>query len=490
MKNQESKRNQAPTRDHEDSLMQHLMQQQAQPSSAAGQSGGAQTQSHEYSQISTNAPTSSAEPTSASSGGAAGANAAVMRAGTSIPGGASIEMANPESSAIIANLRSTGNAAAGGFGGNADWESNAAPLIENAIAANLNPRTISGSWVETRGINVRWNWRISFKIGAVREISGGGTGASEFGTGGTGSVGTSSSSATTDSASATGGYAQPNSNGNSGGASGSATVGTSTTRTDGTSTSVGLNTVGKTGATTNQVRYEAPVVVETYVSPELDMSGSDYINPFKLGMFGAEAASPMQRLSGEVTTGVVRYFISNGIAPSAPAQRRGWLEHELGITEESTRNAERMQELNALDPASFSRSGAQPLPGGVTQAAQAQYGASLGGVNLIHGGQADSYAQQMDAAAFTTPNAQGGSDIFVRSSVDLNSAAGQHTLQHEIAHAAQNKNGQTDQLSGLGGDPFQRHALERDADSKADGAMKQMTQNANLAANTDPVQGA
>ena len=482
MKNQESKRKEAPMRDHEDNLMQHLMQQQAQPSSTTeGETRGGQTQSHEYSQVSTNAsPQSTGNAGSASRGGASDSNAAVMRAGASIPGGASIEMANPAASAIIANLRSTGNAAAGGFGGNADWESNAAPLIENAIAANLNPRTIQGSWVETRGINVRWNWRISFKIGAAGEIGGGGTGASEFGTGGTGSVGTSSSNATTDSASATGGVEK-------GGASGSATVGTSNTRTDGTSTSVGLNTAGKTGATTNQVRYEAPVIVETYVSPELDMSGSDYVNPFKWGMFGAEAAAPMQRLSGEVTTGVVRYFISNGIAPSAPAQRRGWLEHELGITEESTRNAERMQELNALDPADFSRSGAQALPAGVTQAAQAQYGASLGGVNLIHGGQADAYAQQMDAAAFTTPNAQGGSDIFVRGSVDLNSAAGQHTLQHEIAHAAQNNNGQTDQLSGLGGDPFQRHTLERDADQKADGVMKSVTQNATVEAK--PAQG-
>ena len=483
MKNQESQRKEAPMRGHEDNLIQYLMQQQAQPSAVESETRGAQTQSHGYSQISTNAsPQSAGNAGSASSGGASGSNVALLRAGANIPGGAKIEAANPSTAAIIANLRKTGNDAAGGFGANADWETHVTDQIDKAILNKLNPMTLSDSWVETRGINVRWNWRVSFRIGEAKPIDGSGTGNSEFGTGGTATSGTSSTTATTDSASVSGEVGKKD-EGKVG-----ATAGTSTTQTDGRSNSMASNSVGKTGMSTNEVRYEAPIIVETYVSPELDMSGSDYINPFKLGMFGAEAASPMKRLPGEVTTGVVRYYISNGIAPSAPAQRRGWLEHELGITEESTRNAERMQELNALDPADFSRSGAQALPAGVAQAAQAQYGASLGGVNLIHGGQADAYAQQMDAAAFTTPNAQGGSDIFVRGSVDLNSAAGQHTLQHEIAHAAQNNNGQTDQLSGLGGDPFQRHNLERDADQKADGVMKSVTQNATVEAK--PAQGA
>ena len=78
----------------------------------------------------------------------------------------------------------------------------------------------------------------------------------------------------------------------------------------------------------------------------------------------------------------------------------------------------------------------------------------------------------------------------MRGSVDLDSVAGQHTLQHEIAHAVQNKNGQTDQLSGLGGDPFQRHTLERDADQKADGVMKNVTQSAPTAAEAKSAQGA
>jgi hypothetical protein len=400
---------------------------------------------------------------------------AIQRGGATIPGGAAIEATSASGGAIVNKLRSLGNRAAGGFGSDADWDTNALPLIESAIAANLNPRSISGSWTETRGLNVRWSWRVTFRMGSPKEISGGGVGTSEFGTGGTGSVGSSSSTATTDSASVTGGggYQSGPENSRASG-SGSATLGTSTTRTDGTSTTAGLNTAGKTGASTNQVRYSAPVIAECYVSPELDVSGTDYVNPFKWGMYGVEAMAPMQRLSEDCETGEVRYYLTNGIAGGPPpAQRKGWLEHELGITDQTQANAERALSAQSLSPDAMSRAGARPLPPAFAADAEAFYGQSLGNVNLVTGSHADQYADQMSAAAFTTPNAQGGSDIFLHSGLDLSSAQGQHTLQHEIAHAVQNMSGQTSELTGLGGNESRRSELERAADSDASGILEQ-----------------
>jgi Domain of unknown function (DUF4157) len=414
-------------------------------------------------------PATHANGAALGAGPAASSTPAIQRGGNTIPGGAAIEITTASGGAIVNKLRSLGSRAGGGFGGNADWDTNALPMIESAIAANLNPRSISGSWTETRGLNVRWNWRVTFRMGAPREISGGGVGTSEFGTGGTGSVGTSSSTATTDSASVTGGggyQSGPETARSSGSAS--ATVGTSTTRTDGTSTTSGLNTAGKTGASTNQVRYSAPVIAECYVAPELDMSGSDYVNPFKWGMFAGEAMDPMQRLSEDCETGEVRYYLTNGIAGGGPpAQRKGWVEHELGITEELETNAARSLEAQTLSPEAMSRSGAQKLPSALAEDAEAFHGQSMQNVNLVVGSHADQYADTMSAAAFTTPNTEGGSDIFVHSDLDLNSTKGQHTLQHEVAHAVQNMKGQTSELTGLGGDETQRANLERTADSDA-----------------------
>jgi hypothetical protein len=89
------------------------------------------------------------------------------------------------------------------------------------------------------------------------------------------------------------------------------------------------------------------------------------------------------------------------------------------------------------------------------------------GVRLVQGAQADEYCDRMDAAAFTTPSVDGHSDIYVHSGVALDTPEGQHTLQHEIAHAVQNRKGETESLSGLGGDGARREQLERSADTHA-----------------------
>jgi hypothetical protein len=387
----------------------------------------------------------------------------IQRGGTTIPGGAAIESASADATTIIGKLRSLGWQAAGGFGGDADWESNASALVEGAIASNLNPRSVGSTWTETKGVNVNWTWRVTFHMGTPEKITGGGTGTSTMGTGGTGTVGTSSSSATTDSASVTaGGQSGPENSR----VSASGTAGTSTTTTSGTSTTVAQNTAGSTAATTNQEHYRAPIIAECFVSPEVDISGSDYINPFKWGVAGVGAVG-FERKSGDVTTGEVRYLMTNGIAPTPPAQRKGWVEQELGITNQMQENFARNANAQALNPNEMSRAGAQPIPTAFAGAAESHYDRSFQNVNLIQGLQADRYADSMNAAAFTVPNTQGGSDIFLHSSLDTNSAKGQHTLLHEMSHAVQNMEGQTSELSGLGGNEAKRAELENAADADA-----------------------
>ena len=484
MKNQESKRSQSPMHDqrtlHDSDLSNSNFDSQPEAEQAPSP-----TANHQFSQIRVSdeqKQTSANEPSSELP--------TILRLGQDLPGLAQLENVDASSDAVIAVVQQAAMNAHSRFGSNVNWDNRVGGAIRMAIGGGLAQRTIPISFVEERGLNAVWTGSINFKMDGSRPIDGGGTGAVERNTGGTGSIGGSSQTSSTDSAQVSG--QATSTPGPSGGAGGNVGVqaGTSTSRQDGSSFGSTVASGGKSTADSNLERFQAALVVDVNLTYTPDMSGTDYINPFKWGMSLGDAVSGPFDGHASGAVGSIQYFRSNGLTARPPTQRRSWIEHELGITDEDARNAKRMNELNALNPADFSRSGAQALPAGVTQAAQAQYGASLDGVNLIHGGQADSYAQQMDAAAFTTPNAQGGSDIFVRGSVDLDSAVGQHTLQHEIAHAAQNKNGQTDQLSGLGGDPFQRHTLERDADQKADGVMKSVTQNAPTAAEAKPAQGA
>lgn len=160
----------------------------------------------------------------------------------------------------------------------------------------------------------------------------------------------------------------------------------------------------------------------------------------------------------------------------APVLRKGrgnapeWMEQDLGISAQDKSNFQKMESATASDPSSFSRSGSQPLPAAAKSAAESHHGYNMDSVRVVQGSQADQYCDNMNAQAFCTPGAS-GSDIFMHSSVDLNSGAGQHTLQHEIAHAVQNSNGETSSLSGLGGDSGTRNHLEKAADAQADSVM-------------------
>lgn len=143
-----------------------------------------------------------------------------------------------------------------------------------------------------------------------------------------------------------------------------------------------------------------------------------------------------------------------------------WMEEDLGISRQDSANFEQFEKANQ-DPANFSRQGSKPLPDSVKSEAEQHHGYNLDGVNLVQGGQADTYCNDMNAKAFCTPD-RSGSDIFVHSGIDLGSAEGQHTLHHEIAHAVQNSKGETGEINGLGGNAGVRNQLERSADQQAD----------------------
>jgi hypothetical protein len=411
-------------------------------------------------------------------------SAPMLRMGDSIPNTLQLENINVPSDVIVGLLQSLAIQSGGGFGRNADFggSGRAAPLIESAIQNKLTPRSVSGEFIETNGANCKWNWRVTFRTLAPVPMPGSGTGTVQNTTGGTGTVSNQTTTSTTDSAKITGSGTGTSgtSAGSGGGASSSsggtvgAELGTSTTRTDQNSTTI-ANQNGTTVSTTNNMmRYMACVVVDAQVSGELDTSGTDYINPLKWGMYLGEAIDSMERASAELIVGTVEYYRSEGIAPSAPpapAMRKSWVEHELGLSDPSEGNARKAASAAAVNPATLSRSGAQPVPTSVTAEAGQRQGTDLGDVHLIRGGPADTYCDAMSAAAFTTPNPTGGSDIFVHSNVDVASARGQHTLQHELAHAAQLQKGEAASLTGLGGDATRRQQLEKNADAHADEAL-------------------
>jgi len=130
--------------------------------------------------------------------------APMLRDGMTLPGGAVMENVNVSASAITSFLQSLAIQGGGGFGSDADFATNAGPLIDAAIGAMLNPRTITSSFTETRGVNCNWTWRVSFRMGEPVEIGGGGTGGTTHNFGGSGQVSSSTTTATTDSAKLTG----------------------------------------------------------------------------------------------------------------------------------------------------------------------------------------------------------------------------------------------------------------------------------------------
>lgn len=395
--------------------------------------------------------------------------APMLRDGMTLPGGAVMENVNVSASAVVGLLQRLAVAGGGGFGSDADFSSRAGPQIDAAIGAMLNPRTVSGSFTETRGVNCTWTWRVSFKMGEPVEIAGGGSGEVNRNFGGSGQISNSTTNSTTDSAKVTGGFKEGEAK-SGGEASVGGEAGTSSTRSE-TSGSTTTTQGGGAAKTQNVLRrFRAPVIVEAQTQGDLDMSGTDYVNPFKWGMYAAEAADSIERKTGEANVGSLEYYRSEGIAapaaPAAPAAKKGWVEHELGITERTESNFGKTANALTINPAELSRAGARPLAPDV--AAPSREASTAPRVNLIHGGQADAYCDAMSAAAFTTPIPGGGSDIFLHSGIDLASMRGQHTLHHELAHADQFQSGEGRALNGLGGDASQRNDLERRADEAAD----------------------
>src|SRR5664280_1228261 len=261
--------------------------------------------------------------------------APILRSGSAIPGTISIENIDPpDVDSIIALMHSVGAESAGRSANNADFRGQVGPRIESAIAANLNPRSIPFDFVETRGLNMHCSGNITFHMGAPTPISGGGTGgvARQAGGSATGTIQTGTSS--TDTGGLSGGVKSgaPTSGGE---LSGGVTASTATTTSQQTSTAT--TTTGGSSATTTNVldRYRAPLIVIATVSGEPDISGSDYINPFKWAFAGIGSLIVRGPKTGEITSGSVEFYRSAGIAPTPPAtagpppvQRRSWIEHE------------------------------------------------------------------------------------------------------------------------------------------------------------------
>lgn len=406
----------------------------------------------------------------------------IQRDGINIPGGATIETVNGNTSAVMSLLETKAVEAAGSFGRRADFSRYSDRIDQVLSDTSLSDTNIPIDFVETAGVNVHWRGNIRFSMGQPLSLKGGGSAATTRGFGGSTTSGTETSISTTDTATATASSGSTSgttsgeaarggeiSTGRSGSVGGE--VSTSTSRSDKFTDSTTSSRSGSTEMTNNMERFTAPLIGEVYLNPELDVQGSDYINPFKWGMYLGESMEPMNRVRGSVSCGNITYYISNGIAPTPaepPAQKKGWMENQLGITDQSQANFSKAATANNINPLQLSNSGSTSLPQDVAVAAQQHHGVNLDKVHLVQGGQADAYCDSMSAAAFTTPSNEGGTNIFMHSQVPVDSPQGQHTLSHEVSHAVQQMRGETAELDGLGGNQSHRDALEKSADSHAD----------------------
>ncbi|MBL1203246.1 MAG: DUF4157 domain-containing protein [Nostoc sp. GBBB01] len=410
----------------------------------------------------------------------------IQRDGMNIPGGATIETVNGNTSAVISLLDQKAIIALDNMPGARPPDfSRYIDRIDQVLSdTSLSDTNIPINFVETTGVNVYWRGYIRFRLGEPQPLSGGGSAATTRGFGGSTTSSTETSTSTTDSAKATasGGSTSGTKSGEAGkggetstGSSGTvgSEVSTTTSRSDKYTDSTTSSRGGTTNMTNNMQRFMAPLIAEISLNPELDVQGSDYVNPLKWGMFIGESIRPMKRVSGSVNCGSVTYYTSNGITPTPtlaapPAQRKGWMENQLGITEQSQANFNNAAAVNNINPLQLSNSGSTPLPTDVAVAAQEHHGMSLDKVHLVQGGQADAYCDSMNAAAFTTPSNEGETNIFMHSQLPVDSPQGQHTLSHEVSHAVQQMRGETAELDGLGGNQSRRDALEKSADSHAD----------------------
>jgi hypothetical protein len=135
-----------------------------------------------------------------------------------------------------------------------------------------------------------------------------------------------------------------------------------------------------------------------------------------------------------------------------------------------SRSDEELEEgLDAAD-ATLSPTAGSPLDRDTRAHAEQGLGVSLEGVNVVQ--KADSATAPLDAKAFAASDGAGRHSIALSSDVDLGSQDGEFTLMHELAHVAQQKQGQADSLDGIGGDESARERLEDEADRRARGLLR------------------
>lgn len=232
---------------------------------------------------------------------------AVQMSPRPLPGGAQVVTTNGNPDGVISGM----NRMASGFIKDADINFHNRAIGERITAVlasgNFSAASLSFNELETEGLNTKWIGNVRFRIDNIRQI-GGGTGAQTTGGGGTSSHGSGQSNSQTDSASVTGSVG-----GHEGAPGAEATAGTSSTETR-TRNSGGTGS-NQTSSTTqdNIIRYQADIIVIVDMKHERDISGSDYINPFKWGVAAADAVVNPGTRTRRFSGGNVIYQQSAGI---------------------------------------------------------------------------------------------------------------------------------------------------------------------------------
>lgn len=156
---------------------------------------------------------------------------------------------------------------------------------------------------------------------------------------------------------------------------------------------------------------------------------------------------------------------------TSPVQRQAeapaWIKNQLGITRADEQNLARQESAMAAaaDESTTVPGGGQRLPAETAQAISGHLGIDISDTRVVQN--ADAACRSMGAHAYATTSGGGEPVVALSSGVDLKTPEGQFTLNHELAHIAQQKRGESNGLTGLGGDPAQREALEQDADDRA-----------------------
>jgi hypothetical protein len=249
----------------------------------------------------------------------------IQRRGVPIPGGA-IPVPAPtnsvDGSLVVTKLTSMGTSMWSGFDGFAGTP--VERQIVNAFeTSNLQPRSIAINWVDERGLNKVWTGTVNIRMEnptAIQAPGGAGTGTVSGGGGGTGTSGTSTSTANTSGASASAtGSTSTESGSTTSGASATAGGSTSTTTTQGEAQ--GASGGATTGSSTTDTlqRYTCTIVADIFLKMEMDASGTDYINPFKWGMYAAEAVTGDPTRTDSVACGQWTYQVSTGLAAPTTA---------------------------------------------------------------------------------------------------------------------------------------------------------------------------